>query len=471
MRNLLPLIIVLLLWSCGPKKEKADFINRSGSVIDIATGDIQSKNIVIRGDSVLALIDDEDTIKYEAQQVISAKGKFIIPGLWDMHVHFGGGDTLIQENKDLLPLYVANGITAVRDAAADLSTSVLQWREEINQGKLLGPTLFTSGPKLEGIKSVWIGDLEVGTIDSMKLAMDSLQKMKVDFIKITDNTMKPEIYLEAIREAKRRGLKISGHIPFVLQLEEVSEAGLSSVEHLNYFNKAGSTKDKELSEQVKAGKLTAREAGPIVLESFDSAYAMGVYQRIAKNGTAAVPTLTISKTLAYLDEDDHSHDDYAKYVGKGLKKTYEGRVIRAATDDAKAITNRHNQYKKASSLLPLLQKAGVTIIAGTDAGYLNSFVYPGLALHQELELFVINGLTPLQALQSSIINGPEFLGKSKRYGAISPGKYADITILDQNPLEDIKATRSIQSVILKGKYFDRSALDQLLSEAEKKASN
>ncbi len=84
-----------------------------------------------------------------------------------MHMHFGGGDSLIQGKQNLLPLYVANGITAVRDAAADLSSSVLQWREEINN-ELLGPTIFTSGPKLEGIKSVWIGDLEVKTIDSMK---------------------------------------------------------------------------------------------------------------------------------------------------------------------------------------------------------------------------------------------------------------------------------------------------------------
>src|SRR6478735_3199421 len=101
-------------------------------------------------------------------------------------------------------------------------------------------------------------------------------------------------------------------------------------------------------------------AGSFVLESFDSAYAVNVYQRIAKNGTAVVPTLTISKTLAFLDEDDHSHDDYSKYIGKGLKKTYEGRVKRAATDDAKAIDNRHNQYRRASTLLPLLQQAGVT---------------------------------------------------------------------------------------------------------------
>ncbi len=105
-----------------------------------------------------------------------------------------------------------------------------------------------------------------------------------------------------------------------------------------------------------------------------------------------------------------------------------------------------------------------------DAGYLNSFVYPGLALHQELELYVDNGLTPLEALQTSIINGPAFLGKSKRYGAVSAGKFADINILDQNPLEEIKATRAIQAVIIKGKYFDRQALDLLLVEVEKNAA-
>lgn len=464
------LLLLLVLTASCRTSPSPDLMITSASIIDVTTGKIESgKSILIQGDSILSVVNDADTIQYNPVKRISAKGKFLLPGLWDMHVHFGGGDTLIQENKNLLPLYIANGITTVRDAAADLSPSVLQWRKEINEGTLLGPTLFTSGPKLEGIKSVWIGDLEVANVDEMRTALDSLQKMQVDFIKITDNTMKPEVYLEAIREAKKRGLKISGHVPFALQLETVSEAGLCSVEHLGYFMKAGSTRDKEITDMAAVGKITYREALPLIAESFDAHYAFEVYKRIAKNGTAVIPTLTIGRTLAYLDTDHHEDDDYLKYIGKGLQKTYEGRVIRAANDDAKAIETRHMQYEKSTTLMPLLLRAGVHIIAGTDAGYLNSFVYPGIALHQELQIFVESGLTPLQALQSAILEGPAYFGKSNDYGSLEAGRKADVLLLNSNPLSNIKATQDISGVVTKGKFFDREALDSLLTMVAEKA--
>ncbi len=463
------LLVLLLAVSCG-KKPTADLMITSGSIIDVNTGKIETgKSILIQGDSILAVVDDVDTLQQYPVKRISAKGRYLLPGLWDMHVHFGGGDTLIDENKNLLPLYIAFGITTVRDAAADLSPSVLQWRREINENKLLGPTLFTSGPKLEGIKSVWIGDLEVGTVEEMRAAMDSLQQMKVDFIKITDNTLKPELYMESVREAKKRGLRISGHVPFALQLEEVSASGLSSVEHIGYFMKAGSTRDKEITAMAAAGKITYREALPLLAESFDYHTAFEVYRRIAQNGTAVIPTMNIGRTLAYLDTDHHENDGYLKYIGKGLQKTYEGRVIRAAGDDAKAIDNRHMQFEKSRTLLPLLQLAGVHIIAGTDAGYLNSFVYPGIALHEELQIFTASGLTPLQALQSAILEGPAYFGKSDQYGSLSPGRKADVLMLSENPLKDIKATQSIEAVVTHGKLFNRKALDSLLVMVEQKA--
>jgi imidazolonepropionase-like amidohydrolase len=189
---------------------------------------------------------------------------------------------------------------------------------------------------------------------------------------------------------------------------------------------------------------------------------------MALNGTAVVPTLNISFTTSYLDKNDHSNDAYQRYIGKGLLKTYNWRVERAAKDDEKAIALRHATYEKTKSLLPWVQKSGVKIVAGTDAGYLNSFVYPGIALHQELQLFVEAGLTPLQALQSSIVNGPWFLEKSKKYGTIGSGKYADLLVLDANPLLDIHATQKINAVVIKGKLLDRKALDNLLEEIASK---
>ncbi len=473
MQNVLHFLLLLVVTATSTyaQKQNVDVLIKSGSLIDVRTGNILTKKLIaIQGKTIVGVFDEAQLKNFQAKTTIDATEKYIIPGLWDMHVHFGGGDTLIEENKNLLPLYIAHGITAIRDAAADLSSSVLQWRDQIARGSLAGPTLFTSGPKLEGCKSSWVGDIEVSTNAEVDKMLDSLQGLKVDFVKITDNTIKPEIYLYILQEAKKRGMKTSGHVPFALTMDQVSSAGLGSVEHMGYVLKAGSTRDKEVAEKVLAGTLTARLASPMVMQSFDEATALAVYQRMAKNGTFVVPTLTISRTIAFLDQDNHKQDSYLQYIGQGLKNTYAWRVNRMATDGPDAIAERHALYEKTSSLLPLLHKAGVTIMAGTDAGFLNSYVYPGVGLHHELGHFVKAGLTPLQALQSAIIPGPVFLGKTDLYGAIAAGKSADIVLLDKNPIEDIAATQAINSVILRGTVYDRKALDTLLAEAKKKAS-
>ncbi|MEQ9593373.1 MAG: amidohydrolase family protein [Cyclobacteriaceae bacterium] len=442
-----------------------------GSIIDIVNGEVSSNKILLlNADSIYGIIDEAQKSNYTAQNEIDALGKFILPGLWDNHVHFGGGDSLIQENKDLLPLYIANGITGVRDAAADIAPSVLQWRDEINREELFGPRLFTSGPKLEGYNSVWLGDLEIGTRAEMLAAFDSLQKLKVDFVKITDNTISSEIYLECLKEAKMRKMKISGHIPFALTLEQVSDAGLASVEHLGYALRAGSPQREEVMKKVAEGKMSPADATQIFIESFDASLASDAYAKIAANGTAITPTLKISKTLAYLDKDDHSRDEYLSYVGPGLVKTYEGRVIRAAQADEAEIAQRHARYEKVKTLLPLLHQAGVMILAGTDSGYLNSFVYPGLALHEELILFVEAGLTPLQALQASILSGPKYLGAQDQFGTLETGKSGDVLILNGNPLEDISSTQDISTVILRGKIYNRQSLDSILLTVKEKAT-
>ncbi|AFK01542.1 amidohydrolase [Emticicia oligotrophica DSM 17448] len=444
-------------------QQKVDLIISNAKIIDVFSGKISNEQwVVVDKGRILKVGQLKEMKAYKPQQTISAKGKFVMPALWDMHVHFGGGDSLIQENKDLLNLYTAMGITAVRDAAADITPSVLEWREAVNKGKILGPTIFTSGPKLEGYKSIWVGDIEVGTMEEVKKALDSLDKMKVDFVKITDNTIKPEIYLGSIQEARKRGYKTSAHIPPVFTIEQVSEAGLSSIEHITYLLRAGLKNQKELSEQVAQGTLTARDLSIKALNEFDEATAEKAFKILAKNNTAITPTLSISYATAFLDVNDHQNDEFLKYIGPGLRKTYDWRVQRAAKDSKEAIEIRHRTIEKAASLLPLLQRSGVKILAGTDAGYLNSFDYPGLGLHQELELMVKNGLTPLQALQASIINGPAFLGKSADYGSVSAGKKADILLLNENPLQNITSTQRIYGLVSHGTYLDSVKLKSLL---------
>lgn len=469
MKRLIEFLCLFFSFSVSAQ-HKVGLIISNPIIIQVSDGSIiRGYDIIIEGNIITGVVKHKKSYTGD-MKIIDASGKYLIPGLWDMHIHFGGGDSLVQENKNLLPLFIAHGITAVRDAAADLSPYVLKWRAEITNGTLSGPTIFTSGPKIEGINSIWVGDIEVGNIPDMQKAIDSLQGLNVDFIKITDNTLKPDIYLEAIREAGRRGMKISGHIPNALSIEQVSAAGLSSIEHMSYVLRAGSKDEANIAIKFGNGHIAARDVMPLVLGSFDEGYAIEAYKRLAKNGTAVVPTLSISRITAYLDQEDHWKDDYLKYLGQGLKNTYWWRVKRAESDSKEAIDLRHRVFQKSASLLPLLKKAGVSIIAGTDAGYLNSFDYPGLGLHTELELMVKYGLSPLDALQSSIINGPVFFNKQNIYGKIEKGFMADMILLKENPLTSISNTRKIYAVIKSGSYFNRTDLDNLLNEAEKNAA-
>ena len=464
-------IVWMILLNNSVAQKKVATIIHGATIIDVEHGKlIPNKAIIINGQRIIAVINEQQANSYTSSNNIDAKGKFIMPGLWDMHMHFGGGDTLIEENKNLLLLYLANGITSVRDCAADISPSVLQWRKEINEGSLKGPTIYTAGPKLEGYKSIWVGDIEVDNSTELNRAIDSLQKIKVDFVKITDNTMKPALYLEALTETRKRGLQITGHIPAALTLTQVSDAGLSAIEHIGYLLRAGNADEAGYSAKIASGQFTAKDYNKILLQQFDTAAAMKVYDQLATNGTAVVPTLSISYTVAYLDKDDHKNDEYLQYIGKGLRNTYNWRVERAAKDSTDAIKFRHELFERSAGLLPLLQKAGVKIIAGTDAGYLNSFDYPGLSLHKELALMVKYGLTPLQVLQASVINGPAFFKRQADYGNIAPGKIADLLLLDENPLLNITATEKIAAVIVNGEVYNRSKLDELLKEAKRRAA-
>ena len=229
-----------------------------------------------------------------------------------------------------------------------------------------------------------------------------------------------------LAEARRRGFTVSAHVPVALTLDQVSEAGLGSIEHMSYLLRGGSPREAELSAAVAAGQMSAADAVTAMIDSFDEATALATFGRLAARGTAVTPTLNGSRILAYLDQDTHAGDDYLKYIGPGLQATYEGRVTRAAADDAAAVARRHARFERSATLVPLLQRAGVTILAGTDAGFLNSFNYPGIGLHDELALLVKSGLTPQQALVASVVNGPTFLHAADRYGAVAAGKVADL---------------------------------------------
>jgi len=474
-RNVVIVAIVIVLFSSFTSFNKPASLKPENSIliyhvniIDVANGKISPDKAILIKNNRIVEISDFATLwsKNKKSQQVDAGGRYAIPGLWDMHVHIEGTD-LIEDNLALFPVYIAYGITTVRDAASDLGVQVLAWRDQINQGKLFGPRIYTAGIKLEGINSIWKGDMEIANEQDLKEKLDSLINYKVDFIKITENTLSGDLFLKAVIAAKKLGFKVSGHVPIDLPIKDLADAGFSSIEHASYLIRLGSDEQK-IANDVKSGALSKADAGRKYYENFDQQKAIAGYSYLANKHVAVCPTLIGSKQLAYLDEDDHQKDDYLQYLTKRFKSNYAWRISRQASDSKEQIQQRKNNLALIAKQLPYIQASGMVILAGTDAAALNSFIYPGLALHQELEIFQKAGMSPLSILQSATINGAEFMGVRDSLGTIEPGKIADILLLNENPLKDIRVTKNIFAVIKNGVYYDRAALNALLETVRQK---
>ena len=205
---------------------------------------------------------------------------------------------------------------------------------------------------------MWKGTIEVGSEADVDAALDRLKNRdKVDFVKITDSTLKPELFLYALRRAKALGLKTSAHIPMALTTQQAVDAGISSIEHLDYAYNAGAKDEAAIAADFAAGRIDRAEANRRLDAGFDRDTAMAAYRRFAAKGVFVTPTLNGSRIIAYLDRDDHSTDEGLAYIGPKLRKTYDWRIERAAKADAAAIAARHKQIEDVAAILPMLAEA------------------------------------------------------------------------------------------------------------------
>ena len=470
LRVLLGLSLATLLTTCARRPTKLaiyDVLINHVNIVDVESGQVQPNRVVAISQGKILRIAPADQDSYAARQYVNGNGRYLIPGLWDMHVHFRGGDSLAAANKKSLTLYLTHGITTVRDAGGDLTPSIFQWRRDMDAGRLPGPRIFTSGPKIDGPGGTWPGSLAVETPAQIRKALDSLQRLRVDYVKIYDSKISGPAYLETIRQAQRRGLKTTGHMPYSVTLAEAVKRGLDATEHLYYVFKACSGKEDSLTALVRASLNTPRPLGlfavlPAVYDTYSPAAAARIFALMAKRHTAAVPTLYIGKTLTELPDNDHAQDTMRAYIDPRIQATYQRRLASARQQSLANQAFSKKLEAKFLTLVPLMQAAGVTLLAGSDSGPFNSFVYPGASLHGELELLVQAGLTPLQALQAATINGAKFMGVAGRTGTIAPGKDADLVLLTGNPLDNIANVRQIDAVISRGKAYPAPALANLL---------
>lgn len=462
MKNIIWVLVLLCLGCKTPEIQKFDIVISNGNIIDLETGKITIQNIFITGGRIQKIASPDTTFLYDTKEKINATDKYIVPGFWDNHVHFRGGDSLIADNKNLLKLFIANGITTVRDAGGDLTTSVLAWRKQITAGKLIGPKIYTSGPKIDGPDGTWAGSLGVKNDVDIKKALDSLQSIPSDFVKIYDSKISPEAYLKTISETEKRNLITSGHMPFTVKLNDAVDAGIDAVEHLYYIMKGCSSQESEITQQLIEKKIGFWDAMPALISSYNYATAQNTFKNLKENNVYVVPTLHIGKTLSYLDEVDHSNDRYLKYISPSFKKTYQGRIKSAMNASKKARQDRKNLDAFFGELTKSLNDAGVGLLAGSDSGAYNSYTYPGVSLHGELEQMVANGISPLEALRTSAPNGSKFLKQTHDYGSLVKGKISDLVLLDANPLQDIRNTTKIHTVVKGNTVLNKTKLQELL---------
>ncbi|SNR29019.1 amidohydrolase family protein [Hymenobacter mucosus] len=458
----------LLALGCASHQTQTpyDLVITYANVVDVETGQVRpNQTLAITAGQIRRLENTSRTLA--ATRTIDAQGKYLIPGLWDMHVHFRGGDSLTTANRNLLPLYLAHGITTVRDAGGDLTPALFAWREQIRAGRLAGPTIYTSGPKIDGPKAFWAGSLEVETPAQIEQALDSLQRLRVDYVKIYESTISREAFLNTISAAEKRGLTTTGHMPYSATLGEASDRGLDATEHLYYVFKACSAKEDSITQAVQNSLRTAKPLGlfavlPTVYRTYDPAAAARIYRTLVKNKTAVVPTLYIQKLLAELPETDHSRDTLLAYIDPKIQATYARRLAGARAQSAATRAFNKQLGAKFTALVPAMQQAGVVLLAGSDSGASNSYVYPGTSLLGELELLVQAGLSPVQALQAATINGARFLKADQHAGTVRAGNDADLVLLDQNPLANIRSLRQINTVIAHGQVYTAADLRRML---------
>jgi imidazolonepropionase-like amidohydrolase len=392
------------------------------NIVDVIKGRIIPNQIVIIKDSIILSLNRNANINYPAgAKIIDGKDKFLMPGLWDMHFHItwdSGNDTT------LFNMLLRYGITGIRDMGGSL-TILNKFKKEVQENSEAGPEIFGAGPIIDGNPPVHKDfSLPVDSSTDLKHQLDSLKKNGADFIKTYSLIEKTE--LEKIASYSR-----SNHIPFAGHLSEYIEPEISiklgqkSVEHLNRLDDIW-IKDKKRTNVIAT--------------------------LMRDNGTWLCPTIITYFLKVHMIDSSILNEHFEKYINAELKKEWLGarlaRIKKFSNKDQ--LTKQEELFKQQNDLLAFLYSKKIKLLARSDFAGM-PFIYPGIGLHQELELMVKAGVPIAEVLKSATINPALYFGIQNRYGSITPGKYADLILLNENPLIDIKKTKTIIKVFKKGR--------------------
>ncbi len=445
------------------------------TLVDVRDGQLlPNRTVVVVGNRVQSVGSTKDVPIPAGARVVKATGTYMIPGLWDMHVHSWG-----DENTSY-PLFIANGVTGVRDMSMSSLDSLRLWRHEIAAGTRAGPRILSSGPALlppsynKLSSGVWRGRRPWGVFPSTpaegRRVVDSLKTAGADFIKIYDGHSR-ELYFAVAAEARRVGLPLAGHLPASVTAVEASDSGQRSIEHYLYCDAEAAPGDHHLKTALPE---VAGMAGA------DIRRCRALARTFRDNDTwfsLASPWMGWSRLVLNWTDLMRYWPDSVLFWGTAA---FGGGDFDSARAVTAALPREHEQrgtakwaaeHEQGERVIGTMHRAGIRFLAGSDTGPSIGMMWavPGFSLHNVLWNLVLDGLTPLEALQTATLNPAEYLHATDSLGTIAPGNVADLVLLDANPLADIYNTRRIRAVVANGRFFDRGDLDVLLLDAERQA--
>ncbi|NVB84417.1 MAG: amidohydrolase family protein [Kofleriaceae bacterium] len=434
MRRIALALVVLFVACKGDKPAAKKEVLQAGDLALVGAtvvpmdreGTLADQIVVVRGDKI-ALVAPSAQVDTKAATVVDVKGKWIVPGLADMHVH-------TWVDKDF-PMYLLNGVTTIRDMFG--SPQHLAWKKQIQEGTLDAPTLFTAGPIVDGDPPVWPGSAVVKTADEARAVVREQKAAGYDFIKVYNN-LSTEAYDAIAAEAKAQNIPFAGHVPKAAGLDKVLASGQRTIEHLDGYVPFG--EEAHVSPDIIAATVKA--------------------------GTWNCPTLVVTERFAHLDNLAGLESTAGlQYVAPVVKERWNPKNdfrLKSWTPEMFAQARAKNDVRR--KLVADLQKAGAKLVLGTDTG--NPYVVPGFAVHDELALLVKSGLTPWQALRMATAAPAELVGQPGAFGTIVPGARADLVVVDADPLRDIGALATPSRVVVRGKMHERSAMLAALDAAK-----
>jgi imidazolonepropionase-like amidohydrolase len=414
------------------------------------------QTVVIEGSRIAAVGGSREVAAPKDARVVDGAGKFLIPGLWDMHVHVAFPSKKHPQGV-YLPALVAQGVTGVRDMGGSPEL-IAERRKEIAEGRLVGPRIVAAGPWLDGPRDNAAFRIIVTSAAQARDAVQSVKKAGGEFVKVHD-WLSREAYLAILAEARRQGLPVAGHLPVAVRAQEAAEAGQKSIEHLGSIMggllMAFSSREAELRaeyvELKKKGDLAAflhafdAATNLKMLDGYDRAKAASLIADLKQHSVWQCPTLVLLELNS-------------KGYWISSKPAQETAGSEAAEDKAQL----SRLFRQQLALVHAMKEAGLDFLAGTD-------LLPGMnySVHDEMSLLVQTGFTPQEALKTATLNPARYLGLASSLGTVEKGKAADLVLLEANPLAAIHNTRKISAVVLGGRLLAKPELDAMAAGARR----